>query len=115
MSEDNVFAKIIRGEIPAEKVYETNELVAIRDINPVAPEHVLVLPKRAIHNVAAAKDTDRQLLGDLLLAGAEVARQLGIEDTGYRLVLNVGRHGGESVPHLHLHVIGGRQLQWPPG
>jgi histidine triad (HIT) family protein len=112
---DSIFAKIIRGEIPAEKVYETDEILAFRDINPAAPTHILVIPKRPIRNAGAARPEDRQLLGELVLAAGEVARQQGIAETGYRIVMNVGQHGGESVPHLHLHVIGGRQLSWPPG
>lgn len=112
---DTIFGKIIRGEIPADKVYETDDVLAFRDINPTAPVHVLVIPKRHITNAGAAEAGDEQLIGDLVLAATEVARLEGVAETGYRLVMNVGLDGGESVPHLHVHVIGGRRLSWPPG
>ncbi len=112
---DTVFGKIIRGELPADKVYEDDDILAFRDINPGAPTHVLVVPKRHIANIAEAGDGDQALLGRLLLVGAEVARREGVDETGYRLVINAGRDAGESVPHLHLHVLGGRPLSWPPG
>ena len=112
---DTIFGKIIRGEIPADKVYETENVLAFRDIDPKAPVHVLVIPKRHIGNAGAAQPGDEQLLGELVLAAAEVAHLEGVAESGYRLVMNVGLDGGESVPHLHVHVIGGRQLTWPPG
>jgi histidine triad (HIT) family protein len=114
-SGDTIFGKIIRKEIPAQIVYETERVLAFRDVNPVAPVHVLVIPKEPIENIAAAAPTDAELLGELLLAAAEVARREGLEPGGYRIVSNIGRDGGQTVFHLHLHVIGGRSLLWPPG
>jgi len=112
---DTVFGKIIRGELPADKVYETDSVLAFRDINAAAPTHILVIPKEHIRNAGAAKPEHRELLGDLVLAASQIAQEQGIADSGYRLVMNVGRDGGESVPHLHMHLIGGRSLSWPPG
>lgn len=112
---DTIFGKIIRKEIPAQIVYETEEVVAFRDINPVAPVHVLVIPKHPIVSVAHAGSEDSKLLGTLLLAAAEVARREGLAENGYRVVTNIGADGGQTVFHLHLHVIGGRSLEWPPG
>ncbi len=110
-----IFEKIITREIPAEVVAETGEWLAFRDIAPKAPVHVLVIPKKAIARVGAAQPEDQALLGALLLGAAEVARQLGVDQTGYRLVINHGPHGGETVPHLHVHLLAGRPLAWPPG
>jgi histidine triad (HIT) family protein len=112
---DTIFGKIIRREIPAQIVYETERVLAFRDINPVAPVHVLVIPKRRIESVAAAVATDAELLGELMLAAAEVARQEGLEQGGYRVVTNIGADAGQTVFHVHLHVIGGRPMEWPPG
>lgn len=112
---DTLFGKIVRGEIPCDKVYETDDVLAFRDINPAAPTHVLVIPKRAIATVADATPDDEALLGRLVLAAAEVARREGIEEDGYRLVINVGAGGGQTVFHIHMHVLGGRPLHWPPG
>jgi len=110
-----LFAKIIAGEIPADKVFEDEQCIAIRDINPQAPVHILVIPKKPLVNVASAQAEDAALLGHLLLTAKNLARQEGIADTGFRLVLNAGRHGGQSVDHLHVHLLGGRSLGWPPG
>jgi histidine triad (HIT) family protein len=110
-----IFARIIRGEIPADKVYEDEHVVAFRDISPQAPVHVLVVPRKPIVSVADAQPEDAALLGRLFLAAAQVARELGLAEDGYRLVTNIGRHGGPSVAHLHSHLLGGRQLHWPPG
>lgn len=114
-SGDTIFGKIIRREIPAEIVYETERVLAFRDINPVAPVHVLVIPKKPIESIASAVTTDAELLGELMLAAAEVARCEGLEPGGYRVVTNIGADGGQTVFHLHLHVVGGRQMSWPPG
>lgn len=111
----SVFSKIIAREIPADIVYETSDVLAFRDINPVAPVHVLVIPKKPLESVATAGEEDQALLGRLMLAAAQVARELGLEPDGYRLVTNIGRDGGQSVFHLHVHLIGGRPLRWPPG
>jgi histidine triad (HIT) family protein len=112
---DNIFAKIIRKEIPATIIYEDDQVLAIRDIGPKAPVHILVIPKKDIARVSEAKPEDEPLLGHLLTVAAKIARQEGVDDTGYRLVINKGRDAGESVSHLHLHLLGGRPLQWPPG
>ena len=110
-----LFEKIVARQIPAQIVYEDDLVLAFRDIHPQAPEHVLIVPKKAIPRVAEATSDDHALLGQLLLKAAEVAAKLGLKDSGYRLVINNGRDGGESVPHLHCHILGGRPLAWPPG
>ena len=110
-----LFEKIICREIPSEIVYEDNLVAAFRDINPKAPTHVLIVPRKPIPRIAEATSEDQQLLGHLLLKAAEIAANLGLRETGYRLVINSGRDGGESVPHLHCHILGGRHLAWPPG
>jgi len=112
---DNIFLKIIRKEIPATVVYEDERALAFRDVNPKAPTHILVIPKKEIERVAKASAEDEGLLGHLLWVAAEVARKEGVEKNGYRLVINNGRDGGESVPHLHVHLLAGRALHWPPG
>ena len=110
-----LFEKIIAREIPANIVYEDDRVLAFKDINPGAPTHVLIVPKKPIPRIAEAQAEDQQLLGHLLLKAAEVAKQLGLPEGGYRLVINNGPDAGESVPHLHLHILGGRHLHWPPG
>jgi histidine triad (HIT) family protein len=110
-----VFQRIIDREIPADIVYEDDRALAFRDVAPAAPVHVLVIPKRPIERLASAADGDVDLLGHLLLVARRVAEQEGIAGTGYRVVTNSGDHGGQSVDHLHLHVLGGRKLSWPPG
>ena len=110
-----LFQKIIDREIPADIVYEDDRSLAFRDIHPQAPVHVLVIPKKPLVSVASASDEDRDLLGHLLIVARDVARQEGLADGGYRIVANNGRDGGQEVLHLHLHVLGGRQLTWPPG
>jgi histidine triad (HIT) family protein len=115
MTEDCIFCKIARGDIPAERVYEDEETLAFRDINPAAPVHVLVIPKRHIATATGAAEGDAPLLGKLLLAANAVARQEGIAEAGARYVLNVNRGAGQEVFHIHLHVLGGRTFSWPPG
>lgn len=110
-----LFEKIAAREIPANIVYEDDKVVAFRDISPQAPTHILIVPRKAIQRIAVAQAEDQQLLGHLLLKAAEVAKQVGLEENGYRLVINNGRDGGETVPHLHCHILGGRHLAWPPG
>lgn len=112
---DNLFAKIIRKEVPATIVYEDDRVLAFRDIAPKAPVHILVIPKQDIARVSEAQAKDEPLLGHLLTVAAEVARREGVDDSGYRLVINKGRDAGESVPHVHVHLLGGRALAWPPG
>lgn len=115
MSEDTIFGKIARGEMEADVVYENDHVVAFRDINPQAPTHVLIIPRKAIATINDLQEDDTALVGELFLAAKEVARQEGIAESGYRVVMNCGEGAGQSVFHLHLHVIGGRELQWPPG
>jgi len=110
-----IFQKIIDREIPAKLVHEDDLCIAIHDVHPQAPVHVLVIPKRLIPRVGEASVGDQALLGHLLLTAAAVARTLGIAESGYRIVINNGPDGGESVPHLHVHLLGQRPLAWPPG
>jgi histidine triad (HIT) family protein len=111
----NIFEKIIAREIPAAIVYEDDWVLAFRDANPKAPVHVLIVPKKNIPRMSEAGPDDHKVLGHLLLKAAEVARQLGLTKSGYRLVINNGPDAGESVPHLHCHILGGRPMAWPPG
>jgi len=110
-----LFEKIAAREIPAQIVFEDDLVLAIRDIKPAAPVHVLIVPKKPIPRIAEAKPDDHKVLGHLLLKAAEVAKSLGLNEGGYRLVINNGPNAGESVPHLHLHILGGRHMSWPPG
>ncbi|MCH8612797.1 histidine triad nucleotide-binding protein [Arsenicicoccus dermatophilus] len=110
-----LFCKIVAGEIPGDVVHETETTLAFRDIQPQAPTHVLVIPKAHHTDAVAATRADAALMADVVLAAGEVARIEGIADSGYRLVANTGRDAQQSVGHLHLHVLGGRSLQWPPG
>ena len=110
-----IFEKIIRREIPAEIVLEDEDVLAFRDVNPQAPVHVLIVPKRLIPRLADASEEDSALLGKLLLASRTVAEKLDLLKSGYRVVINSGPDAGESVPHLHVHVLGKRALAWPPG
>ena len=114
MSEKTIFKRIIDGEIPADIVYEDDQCLAFRDINPQAPTHVLVIPKQEIASVDAISDQDQELMGHLWRVIRNVARDLGLE-AGYRVVVNCGDEGGQDVPHLHFHLLGGRQMKWPPG
>jgi len=110
-----IFEKIAAREIKAEIVHETDRLLAFRDVNPQAPVHVLIVPKQVITRLGEATEADAALLGELLLATRTVASKLGVLESGYRVVINSGRDAGESVPHLHVHLLAGRALQWPPG
>lgn len=110
-----LFEKIVAREIPAAIVYEDDLVLAIRDIQPQAPVHALIFPKKALPRVGEATAKNHALLGHLLLKAAEVADKLGLKKTGYRLVINNGPDGGETVPHLHCHILGGRHMTWPPG
>jgi len=110
-----LFEKIIAREIPAAIVYEDDLVLAFRDIKQQAPTHVLIIPKKPIPRLAEAAPEDHQVLGHLLLKAAEVADKLGLKPGGYRLVVNNGPDAGEAVPHLHVHILGGRRMAWPPG
>lgn len=110
-----LFEKIIAREIPSTVVYEDDLVFAFKDIHPQAPVHVLVIPKQPIPRIAEALPADQAVLGHLLLKAGEIARSLGLEKNGFRLVFNNGPDGGEAVPHLHCHILGGRQMGWPPG
>jgi histidine triad (HIT) family protein len=111
---DCLFCKIVSGDIPAKKVHEDEHVLAFEDLHPHAPTHVLIIPKKHIRGLKEAQAEDAELVGRLHLAAAEIARQRGIED-GYRTVLNVGPKSGQSVFHMHVHLLGGRDLHWPPG
>ncbi|MCE2810750.1 MAG: histidine triad nucleotide-binding protein [Planctomycetaceae bacterium] len=112
---ETVFSKIIRKEIPAKIVYEDQWSLAFEDIHPQAPTHVLVIPKQPIRSLADAMQEDKELLGHLQWVVAHVTQLRGLNDSGYRVVTNIGNDGGQSVPHLHYHILGGRALDWPPG
>jgi histidine triad (HIT) family protein len=110
-----LFQKIHDNEIPADVIYRDDLCFAFRDISPQAPTHVLIVPVKPIPRVGEATAEDQAILGHLLLTAAKIAVKLGISETGYRITINNGEHGGETVPHLHVHLLGGRQLIWPPG
>lgn len=114
MSQDCIFCKIIAGDIPATLVYEDDEIIAFNDISPQAPTHILVIPRKHITGPAALTDADQALIGKLVKTGTDLAAQAGLED-GFRLVMNNGESAGQTVFHLHMHVLGGRQMTWPPG
>jgi histidine triad (HIT) family protein len=107
---DCIFCKIVKGELPSSKVYENDKVVAFHDIHPAAPKHVLVIPKKHIASMNEAAEEDRELLGELFLAAKHIAQELGIAESGYRLINNCGPDGGQVVYHLHLHVLGGEKL-----
>jgi len=110
-----IFGKIIDREIPADIVYEDDLCLAFRDVNPVAPVHILIIPKKAIPALAAAEGKDHAILGHLLVKASEIARSEGLEEGGYRVIINNGEGAGQTVFHLHLHLLGGRPFAWPPG
>ncbi len=110
-----LFEKIAAREVPATIIYEDDMVVAFRDIKPQAPTHVLIIPRKPIPRIAEAAAEDQAILGHLLLKAAQVAKQLGLDKSGFRLVFNNGRDSGEAVPHLHCHILGGRRMGWPPG
>ena len=115
MSGETIFSRIIRREIPADIVHEDELCLAFRDIAPQAPVHILVIPKEKLSGVQSAEPRHQALLGHLLLTARQLALQEGLDQSGYRCVINAGSHGGQTVDHLHLHLLGGRPLQWPPG
>ena len=114
MMTDNIFLKIIERKIPAQIVYEDDDCVAFRDVNPQAPTHVLIIPRKVIPTHDDIADGDAELIGRLHVAAVKLAKQLGLRD-GYRLVVNCRERAGQTVPHLHLHLLGGRDFGWPPG
>lgn len=108
-----LFCKIIAGEIPCDKVFENASVFAFRDINPQAPQHILIIPKQ---HIATTNDTDDvMLMGELIITAKNIAKELGVADNGYRLNINCGNDGGQEVGHIHLHLLAGRQMSWPPG
>ena len=115
MSDDCLFCKIIAGEIPSNKVYSDEDVYAFADINPAAPSHILVIPTRHMAAVNEASEADQALLGKILLVANQIAKDEGLDAAGFRYVINTGDHGGQTVFHLHLHILGGRQMKWPPG
>ena len=110
-----LFEKIYDGEIPAEILHKDDLCCAFRDIAPQAATHILIVPKKNITRIGEATNEDQAILGHLLLTAGDLARKLGLAETGFRIAINHGPHGGETVPHLHVHLLGGRQLTWPPG
>ncbi|XP_072164923.1 adenosine 5'-monophosphoramidase HINT1-like [Diadema setosum] len=110
----NIFTKILNKEVPADLIYEDDQCIAFRDVNAVAPTHFLVIPRKEIPTISEAEDSDSQLLGHLMTVARKIAATEPLEE-GYRIVINNGKHGSQSVYHLHIHVIGGRQMKWPPG
>lgn len=113
--EQCLFCKIAKGEIPSEKVYEDDKILVFKDINPEAPVHVLVIPKEHIDSVDCIDESNQNIVSHIFITIAKLSSKLGIDKSGYRVVTNVGKDGGQSVPHMHFHVLGGRGLAWPPG
>lgn len=111
----SILTKIINREIPATIVYEDDECIAFRDIDPKAPAHILLVPKKEIPSLAEVAAGDKALLGHLMVKASEIAKAEGISESGYRVVVNTNKEGGQEVPHVHLHILGGRQMTWPPG
>lgn len=112
---DDLFLKIINREIPADIVYETDEILAFRDISPKAPVHILIIPKEHIKTINDLEAGHAEMIGKLFLAAVEIAAKEGIAENGYRVVMNCNQQGGQAVYHIHLHLLGGRQMGWPPG
>lgn len=113
--EDCIFCKIISGDIPSKKAYEDEQVLAFYDIDAKAPVHLLIIPKKHIASVLELKPEDRALVAHIFEVAAKLARELGLEERGFRMVSNIGKDGGQTVPHLHFHLLGGRELAWPPG
>jgi len=110
-----VFCKIVRKEIPSDIIYEDDELLAFRDVNPQAPVHILIVPKKHVDGILALREDDASLVSKAILLAGRLARQDGVAESGFRLVCNTNRDAGQSVPHLHIHLLGGRAMGWPPG
>ncbi|OFE12634.1 histidine triad nucleotide-binding protein [Pseudohongiella acticola] len=115
MSNDCLFCRIAAGDIPSQEVYSDEHVYAFHDINPTAPTHILVIPRKHLNSVCDAGPDDEALMGKLLLTGQQIAQKQGVASDGFRLVINTGDQGGQTVHHIHLHILGGRQMTWPPG
>ncbi|QSR34400.1 histidine triad nucleotide-binding protein [Marinobacterium iners] len=111
---DCLFCKILEGEIPAERVYEDDQVIAFRDINPQAPFHCLIIPRKHIATLNDIADDDREVVGHMIQAASKIAQQQGFDQDGYRTVFNCNTHGGQTVYHIHLHLLGGKPMGWPP-
>ena len=112
---DTIFSKIISREVPAAIVFENENVLAFKDVYPKAPIHILVIPKKCIPNMNAVCSDDQELLGEMLVVATEIAKKEGLKESGYRLVINTGPDAGQSVAHIHIHILGGREMEWPPG
>ena len=112
---DCLFCKILDGEIPCDRVYEDDHVIAFRDMNPQAPTHILVIPRKHIPTVNDLTADDKNIVGEMMLAAQAIAKQEGIEESGYRLIMNCNEGAGQTVFHIHLHILGGRRMNWPPG
>ncbi len=115
MSEPSIFTRILNGEIPSEIVYKDELVFAIKDINPQAPTHILIIPQQPLASINDLDESTEHIAGRLLVVAAKIAKQLGIDEAGYRLVINSGRDGGQDVMHVHMHLLSGRKMGWPPG
>ena len=113
--EDCIFCKVVKGEIPSQKVYEDEKILAFNDVNPQAPIHILIIPKRHIDKLSSLEDKDKELIGYMFLIAKRIAKDKGINKTGYRIVGNCEKNAGQLVFHIHLHLLGGRKFGWPPG
>jgi len=114
-TETTIFGRIAHGEIPAEILFQDDDITAFRDVNPAAPTHILIIPNKTIRTLNDANADDERLLGKILLTARRLASELGIAESGYRIVMNCNSDGGQSVYHLHFHLLGGRRMTWPPG
>ncbi|SKA85879.1 histidine triad (HIT) family protein [Caloramator quimbayensis] len=112
---DCIFCKIVEGTIPSAKVYEDEKVVAFKDINPEAPVHIIIIPKEHIESVREIDENNALIVSHIILTAKKIAKDLGISESGFRIVNNCGKDGGQTVPHLHFHLLGGRDMQWPPG
>lgn len=113
--EDCIFCKIVKGEIPCKKVYEDERVLAFHDVNPAAPVHVLVIPKKHMQDITQVSAEDMVFVNAAILAAQKIVKEMGLSGDGFRIVINTGKMGGQTVPHLHFHILGGRMLAWPPG
>jgi histidine triad (HIT) family protein len=110
-----LFCKIVQGNIPSDKVYEDDKILAFKDINPGAPVHILIIPKLHIGSINELNEEHKELIGHIFIMAKKLAKDLGVDESGFRLVNNCGEDGGQTVPHIHFHLLGGRSLKWPPG